>query len=57
MGVFITIGDEPEGHLDPLETEGSDNMRDKAQAAGAQFLFAKPFTKDAFAEKLGPILG
>ncbi|MBZ5735172.1 response regulator [Nocardioides sp. TRM66260-LWL] len=31
-----------------VTSEGSDLMRSRAQAAGAQFLIAKPFTPEAF---------
>jgi two-component system chemotaxis response regulator CheY len=32
-------------------------MRQRAEAAGALFLIAKPFTADVFAEVLEPVLG
>ncbi|GAB7191757.1 hypothetical protein NUM3379_24650 [Kineococcus sp. NUM-3379] len=40
-----------------VTSEGSQEMRDKAAAAGALFLIAKPFTADMFAEALKPVLG
>jgi two-component system chemotaxis response regulator CheY len=32
-------------------------MREKAEAAGALFLIAKPFSPESFAEILEPVLG
>ncbi len=40
-----------------VTSEGSAEMRQRAEAAGAMFLIAKPFTPDAFREALDPILG
>ena len=40
-----------------VTSEGSQEMRDKAAAAGALFLIAKPFTPEAFADALEPVLG
>jgi len=40
-----------------VTSEGSEEMREKAAAAGALFLIAKPFTPEAFAEALKPVLG
>ncbi len=40
-----------------VTSEGSPEMRDRAEAAGALFLLAKPFTPDAFREALQPVLG
>lgn len=40
-----------------VTSEGSSEMREKAQNAGALFLIAKPFTPDAFREALEPVLG
>ena len=40
-----------------VTSEGSQEMRDKAVAAGALFLIAKPFTAEMFAEALKPVLG
>ena len=40
-----------------VTSEGSPEMRQRAEAAGAMFLIAKPFTPDAFREALDPILG
>ncbi len=40
-----------------VTSEGSEDMREKAAAAGALFLIAKPFTPDAFAAALAPVLG
>jgi two-component system chemotaxis response regulator CheY len=39
-----------------VTSEGSEEMRDLAAQAGARFLIAKPFTADAFADALDPIL-
>lgn len=36
-----------------VTSEGSDDMRAQARAAGAAFLIAKPFTADTFREVLG----
>jgi two-component system chemotaxis response regulator CheY len=40
-----------------VTSEGSPEMRQRAEAAGALFLIAKPFTADTFAEALTPVLG
>jgi two-component system chemotaxis response regulator CheY len=40
-----------------VTSEGTPAMRERAQAAGARFLIAKPFTVDAFQAALGPVLG
>lgn len=40
-----------------VTSEGSPEMREKAHAAGALFLIAKPFTADAFKEALDPVIG
>jgi two-component system chemotaxis response regulator CheY len=40
-----------------VTSEGSPEMREKAQAAGALFLIAKPFTPETFQEALEPVLG
>jgi two-component system chemotaxis response regulator CheY len=39
-----------------VTSEGSEEMRARAEAAGACFLIAKPFTPDAFAEAIGQVL-
>ena len=39
-----------------VTSEGSTDMRQRAEAAGALFLIAKPFTPEAFAEVLSPVL-
>lgn len=39
-----------------VTSEGSDEMRARAEAAGALFLIAKPFTAETFAEALAPVL-
>jgi two-component system, chemotaxis family, chemotaxis protein CheY len=39
-----------------VTSESTPAMRTKAFDAGALFLIAKPFTSDAFAEQLGPVL-
>jgi two-component system chemotaxis response regulator CheY len=40
-----------------VTSEGSPDMRQKAEAAGALFLIAKPFSPETFAEALEPVLG
>jgi two-component system chemotaxis response regulator CheY len=40
-----------------VTSEGSPEMRQRAEDAGAMFLIAKPFTPEAFAEVLEPVLG
>jgi two-component system, chemotaxis family, chemotaxis protein CheY len=40
-----------------VTSEGSPEMRERAESAGALFLIAKPFTADAFREVLEPVLG
>jgi len=39
-----------------VTSEGSDEMRARAEAAGALFLIAKPFTPELFAESLSAVL-
>lgn len=48
------------GHALPfgfVTSEGSPEMRERAAQVGADFVIAKPFTPDAFAEALAPVLG
>lgn len=40
-----------------VTSEGSPEMRQRAEDAGAAFLIAKPFTPEVFAEALEPVLG
>jgi len=40
-----------------VTSEGTQEMRDTASAAGALFLIAKPFTAETFKEQLNSILG
>jgi two-component system, chemotaxis family, chemotaxis protein CheY len=40
-----------------VTSEGSAEMRERAQSAGALFLIAKPFTAEAFRDVLEPVLG
>ena len=40
-----------------VTSEGSPQMREEAERAGALFLIAKPFTADTFADVLAPVLG
>ena len=40
-----------------VTTEGTPEMRQMAEDAGALFLITKPFTAESFKEILGPILG
>jgi two-component system chemotaxis response regulator CheY len=40
-----------------VTSEGSDDMRDVAQNAGALFVIVKPFTPEAFQDALAPVLG
>jgi two-component system chemotaxis response regulator CheY len=47
------------GHEVPfgfVTSEGTEPMRETAAAAGAMFLIAKPFTAEAFADILAPVL-
>lgn len=39
-----------------VTSEGSQEMRDQAEAAGALFLIAKPFTAESFREVIDPVL-
>ncbi len=39
-----------------VTSEGSPEMRDLAQKAGAMFVIAKPFTPDTFQDALGAVL-
>ena len=39
-----------------VTSEGSPEMREQADAAGALFLVAKPFTADSFREVIEPVL-
>jgi len=39
-----------------VTSEGSPEMRERAEASGALFLIAKPFTAEAFRDALDPIL-
>lgn len=48
------------GHALPfgfVTSEGSPEMRARAEQVGADFVIAKPFTPDAFAEALASVLG
>jgi two-component system chemotaxis response regulator CheY len=48
------------GHQVPfgfVTSEGTQEMRDRAAAAGALFLVAKPFTAESFKDALEPVLG
>jgi two-component system chemotaxis response regulator CheY len=40
-----------------VTSESTEQMRQTARSAGAQFLIAKPFTADHFRDALEPILG
>ncbi len=40
-----------------VTSEGSDDMREVAQAAGARFVIVKPFTPEGFRDALSPVLG
>lgn len=40
-----------------VTSEGSPEMRERAENAGAMFLIAKPFTPEAFQAVLEPVLG
>ncbi|NJC66385.1 response regulator [Planosporangium flavigriseum] len=40
-----------------VTSEGTEEMRNTAESAGALFLVTKPFTADAFRDVLDPILG
>lgn len=39
-----------------ITSEGSEDMRSVAAAAGADFLIAKPFTAEQFHQHLAPLL-
>ncbi len=39
-----------------VTSEGSDQMRETAEQAGALFLIAKPFTADVFRDTIDPLL-
>ena len=48
------------GHEVPfgfVTSEGTQEMRQKAAAAGAMFLVVKPFTAESFESALSPVLG
>ncbi|MEQ4522567.1 response regulator, partial [Nocardioides kribbensis] len=40
-----------------VTSEGSPDMRARAEASGAAFLIAKPFTPEAFDAALAPVVG
>ena len=40
-----------------VTSEGSPDMREVAQNAGARFVIVKPFTPEGFSEALSPVLG
>ncbi len=40
-----------------VTSEGSDDMREVAQRAGAGFVIVKPFTPEGFRDALSPVLG
>jgi two-component system chemotaxis response regulator CheY len=40
-----------------VTSEGSPEMRERAEASGALFLIAKPFTPEAFRDALDPVIG
>jgi two-component system chemotaxis response regulator CheY len=59
-GIELLVALRAQGHSVPfgfVTSEGSPEMRDKAESAGALFLVAKPFTSDSFREVLEPVLG
>lgn len=39
-----------------VTSEGTDEMKDRATAAGAAFFITKPFTADTFKEVLTPVI-
>lgn len=39
-----------------VTTESSDEMKQRATAAGALFMISKPFTPESFQQTLGPVL-
>ena len=39
-----------------VTSEGSQEMRDQAEAAGALFLVSKPFTAESFRDAIDPVL-
>jgi len=59
-GIELLVALRAKGHAVPfgfVTSEGSPEMRAKAESAGALFLVAKPFTPDSFREALEPVLG
>ena len=40
-----------------VTSEGSDDMREVAERAGARFVIVKPFTAEVFSDALAPVLG
>ena len=59
-GIELLLALRAQGHPVPfgfVTSEGSPEMRDQAQSAGALFLVSKPFTPDSFREALAPVLG
>jgi two-component system chemotaxis response regulator CheY len=40
-----------------VTSETTQEMRDRASAAGAQFFVAKPFTPESFRDAIAPVLG
>ncbi len=40
-----------------VTSEGSDDMREVAERAGAHFVIVKPFTPEGFRDSLSPVLG
>lgn len=47
----------PRPHFGFVTSEGSEEMRDRAAGAGAEFLITKPFTAESFSTALRPIIG
>ena len=59
-GIDFLIALRGSGNTTPfgfVTSEGSPAMRAQAEAAGAAFLIAKPFTPEVFDEVLGSVLG
>lgn len=59
-GIDLLVALRARGHGVPfgfVTSEGSPEMRQKAESAGALFLVSKPFTPDSFREAIEPVLG
>ncbi len=58
-GIEFLVSLRASGNATPfgfVTSEGSNEMRERAAAAGALFLIAKPFSSETFADALSPVL-